>query len=286
MARPAMADSTGAVDRADVHPGGRGRALAGLSLDVGLPLAGYYTLHALGASDWTALLIATAAAGARLVVVAAWTRRVSWFAAVMLAVFGVGLGLSLLGGDPRLLLLKDSASTAALGLVFLASLLGDHPLTLAGAENWRPAQAPTLGRLYRDEPGVRRAFRISALGWAVGLLTEAAVRIPFVYLLPLPAAVGVSTALMIGALVAVAVWNGIYVTRAARDTPALSMLLPGGLAPPRGATRRTSTATARRQIHGGVSHGDVSDGGGSDEPEPEPGPADRRATDRRSSSTS
>lgn len=204
-----------------------GGALVGLGLDIGLPLAAYYTLHALGTSDWAALLAATAAAGVRLVAVALWTRRVSWFAAVMLGVFAVGLALAFVGGEPRFLLLKDSFTTATIGAVFLASLLSEHPLTLAGAQTWRPHQAQALDALYHTMPGVRRAFRISALGWGLGLGAEAVLRVPLIYVLPLHVAVGASTALMITTMVALAVWNAVYITRAARRDPALSVLLPG-----------------------------------------------------------
>lgn len=204
----------------------RGSALLGPAVDIGLPLVGYYALHALGTSDGVALLAATAAAGLRLVAVAAWTRRVSWFAAVMLGVFGVGLALALVGGDARFLLLKDSFTTAVIGAVFLASLLGEQPLTLAGAQSWRPHRASHLAAHYRAEPGVRRAFRVSALGWGLGLVAEAVVRVPLISLLPLDVAVGVSTALMISAMGGLAMWNAAYVIRAARRDPALSVLLP------------------------------------------------------------
>lgn len=224
---PTAASSSAPTGQAVIGSGRRGSALFGLALDIGLPLVGYYTLHALGASDWAALLAATAAAGVRLVAVAAWTRRVSWFAAVMLAVFGVGLALAFVGGEPRFLLLKDSFTTAMIGAVFLASLLGEHPMTLTGAQTWKPHQAQALDVLYRTEPDARRAFRISALGWGIGLVAEAALRIPLIYLLPLDIAVGVSTALMITAMVAIAVWNAVYITQAARRSPALSVLLPG-----------------------------------------------------------
>lgn len=219
-------------------PDRRGGALLGLAVDIGLPLIAYYTLHGLGASDWTALLAATAAAGVRLVVVAAVSRRVSWFAAIMLGIFGVGLALAFVGGDPRFLLLKDSFTTVVIGAVFLASLLGEHPLTLAGAQASRPHEARVIGELYRSEPGARRAFRTSALGWGLGMVAESVVRIPLIYLLPLSVAVGVSTALMITAMAGLVVWNAVYVARAARRDPALAVLLPGG--------RRTGTTTRSR----------------------------------------
>lgn len=76
------------------------RSYSGLLWDVGAPLVGYYALHALGASDWVALLVATVAAGLRMAWVAVRTREITWFAAVMLAVFGLGLVLAFVGGDP------------------------------------------------------------------------------------------------------------------------------------------------------------------------------------------
>jgi hypothetical protein len=154
------------------------------------------------------------------------SRHVTWFAAVMLAVFGAGAALTFTGGDARVLLLKDSATTAMIGAVFLVSLLGERPLTLSAAETWRPAQAQRLAELYRTEPAARRAFRVSALGWGAGLLGESALRVPLVYLLPVDVMVGLSTAMMIAAMAGLAGWNAVYITRAARRTPALSILLP------------------------------------------------------------
>lgn len=223
------ADAVGPDDDASERRG----AILGLVLDVGLPLTGYYLLHGLGASDWVALMVATAAAGLRLIAAAVWNRRVSWFAAVMLGVFGVGLGLAFIGGDARFLLLKDSVTTTVLGSVFLASLAGDHPLTLDGAQAWRPRRAEELVQLYRSEPAARRAFRVSTLGWGLGLLGEAISRIPVIYLLPVDVAVGVSTVWMILAIALIAGWNAVYIARAARRTPALALLIPGGPRPRR-----------------------------------------------------
>jgi hypothetical protein len=198
---------------------------------VGLPLIGYYTLHASGASDRAALLTATAAAGARLVWVAARTRHITWFASVMLAVFGIGAALTFTGGDARVLLLKDSATTAMIGVVFLVSLFSERPLTLSAAQTWRPRQARRLAHLYVAEPAARRAFRASAFGWGLGLLGEALLRVPLIFLLPVDVMVGLSTAMMIAAMAGLAVWNAAYITAAARRTPELSILLPAGRRP-------------------------------------------------------
>ncbi|KRF20620.1 hypothetical protein ASG90_18810 [Nocardioides sp. Soil797] len=219
-------DSSGApTAMAPPHRAG----VAGLLVDIALPLVAYYALHAAGTSDWAALLGATAAAGVRLVVVAIWRRETSWFSAIMLVVFGVGLALAFVGGDARFVLLKDSFTTVLLGAVFLGSLAGSRPLALAAAQASKPWQADELEELYRNEPSGRRAFRVSTFGWGLGLVAEAVVRVPLVYLLPVQVMVGLSTALMIGAMAGLAVWNIAYILHTVRHHPQLRILLPASM---------------------------------------------------------
>jgi len=191
------------------------RQFSGLFFDVGAPLVGYYALRLLGATDWVALLVATLVAGLRLVWVAARTRRVTWFAVVMLVVFGLGLALAFVDGDPRFLLVTDSFTTALVGLVFLASLLGGKPLTLSAFQTSQPHRAREMEEYYRTLPPVRHTFRVSAVVWGVGLLLLAIVRIPLIYLLPIDVMVGLSTALLVTVIVGLAIWNGWYGARTA-----------------------------------------------------------------------
>ena len=207
----AMEHETAAAD--EQRPAGL-KNFSGLLWDVGAPLVGYYALHLLGASDWVALLVATLAAGLRLVWVAVRSREITWFAAVMLAVFGLGLALAFVGGDPRFLLVKDSFGTALVGLVFLASLFSRKPLTLSAFQTWQPKEAAEMAGFYRTLPPIRRMFRRSAVVWGIGLLLEAIVRIPLIYLLPIDVMVGLSTAMMVTVIVGLSVWNGWYGKRA------------------------------------------------------------------------
>src|SRR5262245_62016267 len=85
--------------------------LRSLLWDVGLSLAAYFVAHRLGASDYVALLAGSVAALARMLYVAARARKFDMFAAVMLGVFLVGLGLSFLTGSPKFLLVKESFGT-------------------------------------------------------------------------------------------------------------------------------------------------------------------------------
>jgi hypothetical protein len=191
--------------------------LRGLLLDVGLPVIAYYALHLAGASDFTALLVASAVAGVRVLWTAVRQRRFNAFATVMLLVYGVGLVLALATGDARTLLLRDSFVTASVGLVFLVTAwIGSRPLTLAASESFAPGRAAEMAQEYATNPYFRRGHRLSSTVWGLGLIAEAVIRVPIVYLLPISVAVGLSEALLVIALVGLMVWNGWYVRRAQR----------------------------------------------------------------------
>lgn len=187
--------------------------LVGLLWDAGIPVIGFYFLRLQGASDWSALLAATLLAAGRVFWVALRTRRITWFAAVMMLVFGVGLGLAFLIGDPRLMLAKNSVVTALIGSLFLASLATRRPLTLIAFQTWRPSNAETLRQAYETDPVIRRAFQRAAWAWGIGMIAEAVMRIPLVYLMPLDAAVAASSALMLTVVGTLAAWTVVSTAR-------------------------------------------------------------------------
>jgi hypothetical protein len=188
----------------------------GLALDVGLPLAAYYGLHLLGVADWPALLAASGVAALRIAWDAVRRRRLNPFATVMLVVFGIGLVLSTVSGDARFLLLKDSITTGAVALVFLVTSVRGTPLTLAAMQSFAPHRAAALTQAYRDDPDVRRGVRRTSAVWGAGLLAEALVRVPLVFLLPVSVMVGLSTALFVATLTGLITWNAWFVARARR----------------------------------------------------------------------
>jgi hypothetical protein len=202
-----------ATDHVDA-PGPRAM-LRGLALDVGLPVLAYYLLHVLGASDWAALLAGSGVAAARIVGSAARTRRLNPFATVKLLVYGGGFALAFATGDPRTLLVRSSLITASVGTVFLVTAVrGRRPLTLAAMQSFAPGKAAEAQQEYDTDPDARRGHRVSSTVWGVGLIAEAIVRVPLVYLLPIEIGVGATEGLFIGTFVALMVWNGWYVARA------------------------------------------------------------------------
>lgn len=184
--------------------------------DVGLALAAYFVAHWLGASDYVALLAGSVVALLRVVYVAARTRKFDVFAAVMLGVFLVGLGLSFVTGDAKFLLVKESFGTGIAGLAFLVSCFVGRPLIYHAALRTKegdPAGIAEFEAKWADLPRFRRNFRIMSAVWGGGLLADAIVRIPLVLTLDTSAAVTASTALFVAAMVLMSVWNAAFIKR-------------------------------------------------------------------------
>jgi hypothetical protein len=197
------------------HSGPSGRLmLRGLAWDVGLPVAGYYALHLAGVSDLVALLVASLLAAVRIVWVAVRERELNPFATVMLVLFGLGLVLALVSGDPRFLLLMNSIVTGAIGLVFLGTTLFGTPLSLAASQSFQPARKAEIRQEYDTDPHVRHGHRLSSTVWGVGLILEALVRVPLVFLLPIDVMVGLGEVLTIATIAGLLAWNVWYVKRA------------------------------------------------------------------------
>jgi len=188
--------------------------LRGMAWDVGLPVVGYYALHLAGVSDLLALLVATVLAGVRIVWVAVRERELNPFATVMLVLFGLGMVLALVSGDPRFFLLKNSIVTGTIGLVFLGTTLFGTPLTLAASQSFQPDRKAEIRQAYETDPHVRHGHRVSSTVWGVGLVLEALVRVPLVFLLPIDVMVGLGEAMTIVVIGGLLAWNIWYVKRA------------------------------------------------------------------------
>lgn len=196
----------------------------GLLIDVGLPIIAYYVLRAVGASEWIALLAATGVAAGRIVWGIVTKREVNQFAAVMLLVYGLGLALALLTGDERILLLKGSLITGSIGAVFLITgIIGKRPLTLAASQSFQPGRAAEIAEEFRTEPPARRAHRLISCVWGAGLLAEAILRIPVVYLLPIDAGYLISELMLVAAFALLIGWTIWYMRKLGNnaDEPAV-----------------------------------------------------------------
>ncbi|GAB3566700.1 hypothetical protein GCM10027445_13960 [Amycolatopsis endophytica] len=159
-----------------------------LVIDAGVPVAMYYVLSGPGGMS---TLAALAWSSALPLVRTLWSLargRVNLLAVAILLVNVTGLALSLVVGDPRLMLAKDSAVTSVLGLAVLVSVALGRPLMTAGLKPWvtkgDPARVERWERLSGSSASFRNAERAFSRIWGAALLVECAVRLVGVCLLP------------------------------------------------------------------------------------------------------
>ncbi|GAA3622309.1 hypothetical protein GCM10022419_129950 [Nonomuraea rosea] len=185
-------------------------------VDIALPIIVYYVLQGFGVAPALALCAGGAVSGIGVVIGVVRRRRVDAVALIVLVLFALGLLTSLLTGDGRFVLVKDSLLTGVFGVAFLVSLVG-RPLVyfllmpVLTAKN--PASEPFWRQAWREGLAFRHAMRILALGWGLGLLADSVVRVLIVYLLPVDVAVVPAQVLLVVAVPALVAWSGWYAKR-------------------------------------------------------------------------
>jgi hypothetical protein len=107
-------------------------------------------------------------------------RRVDALSVMVVAGIVLSVAAMALGGSPRVLLLRESLVSGAIGVVFLLSLPMRRPLIfyLARATVAREMEggAAHFEALWRDRPTLATSMRLMTLVWGVGLTAETALR--------------------------------------------------------------------------------------------------------------
>ncbi|GJJ71072.1 hypothetical protein EMPS_03422 [Entomortierella parvispora] len=169
-------------------------------LDVVLPVILYYVLKS-HISTLAALLISSAPPALNTIFKIIVYRKVDPIGILVLFGFVLSAILSVVDGDPRVLLLRDSFVTGATGVIFMVSLIPlkigkfeVKPLT-AGVSAQMMAAAPKIRYFVEDKlveqtrsdfcwqwsHQYRRGMRASTLAWGVALLAEFALRLVFYF---------------------------------------------------------------------------------------------------------
>ncbi|MFF1698370.1 VC0807 family protein [Streptomyces sp. NPDC058257] len=191
LAATATSPSSTATSTTDTAAARRSRweSLKPLVLDAVVPTASYYLLSkGFGMGTMAALAWSSVVPAGR----TAWSvvkdRRVNGLAALILTANLVGLLLSLLAGDPRLMLAKDSGITATIGIVVLLSVGAGRPLMTAGLKPWvtkgNAARTGVWERLIAERGRFARMERMFSVMWGVALFGEAVARVVGAYTLP------------------------------------------------------------------------------------------------------
>jgi hypothetical protein len=180
--------------------------MAPIALDVGVPLAVYYGLHALGVGNTAALLAGGGVPVIRALVDLARRQRVDTLTVFMILIFVAGGLLALLSGNPRFLVAKESFGTGIGGLWIIWSAFTSRPLTYSTTRPFvTRGESAAMGVWDRlaDRPGkFRRILRNLALMWGIGLVIDCALRLIVAFTLPVSTAVGISGLILAGVIIA------------------------------------------------------------------------------------
>ncbi|MEU1334463.1 VC0807 family protein [Streptomyces sp. NPDC005865] len=215
------------IKRSTVSPSGAGagagagddarkariESLKPLVLDALVPTASYYLLSkgfgmgTLAALGWSSVVPAGRTAWGLVK-----ERRVNGLAALILTANVVGLLMSLIAGDPRLMLAKDSGITATVGIAVLLSVVAGRPLMTAALKPWvtkgDAARSAAWERLSAQRGPFARLERTFSVVWGVALFGEALLRVVGAYTLPVDTMVWLGGAIAAGVITLTAVAGG------------------------------------------------------------------------------
>ncbi|MEX3671964.1 VC0807 family protein [Paraburkholderia phenoliruptrix] len=138
-------------------------------------------------------------------------RRVDALSVMVVVGIVLSIGAMALGGSPRMLLLRESLVSGAIGIAFLLSLGLHRPLIfyLARATVAREMEggAERFETLWRERPAVASGMRLMTLVWGIGLTGEMALRAWLALNWPIERFLAVSPFIGYGIYGALALWT-------------------------------------------------------------------------------
>jgi hypothetical protein len=147
-------------------------------------------------------------------------RRADALSLTVLLGIVLSIGAMALGGDSRVLLMRESLVSGAIGVGFLASLLFRRPavfyLTRAFVAREMTDGAAHIERLFRERPNFARAMRILTATWGTGLACETLLRCWMAWHWPIERVLVISPVVGYGIFGALMVWTFWY-RRSLRD---------------------------------------------------------------------
>ena len=182
---------------------------APLIMDVAVPLGSYYLFRdAFGMSTFAALAWSSVVPAVRTVSSVVKERTVNGLAGLILVVNVVGLLLSFVSGDPRLMLAKDSGVSSTVGIGILVSVALGKPMMTAGLKPFlvkgdaakEAAWQRLLGGAAAASADFRRRERAFSVVWGVVLLTECVLRVVGAYTVPVDTMVWLGSVVLVAAI--------------------------------------------------------------------------------------
>lgn len=184
-----------------------------LAFTVAAPLITLALLEARGVPLVPALAASAAFPAGEVVFTLLHDRHVDALGILSFALIALGAITSLLGGDVRYALVKESAVTVVFAALCLGSLLREHPLMhYLGREFFSggdPARLSAWDERWDALP-FRLALRRITLVWGLASLAEAVLRVGLVFAIAPPVMVFLSPALAVVTTVSLIAWSIVY----------------------------------------------------------------------------
>ena len=143
-------------------------------------------------------------------------RHLDIIGAVVLIGIVVSIVATLVGGDPKLLLICESFVTGALGVVCLTSLVWPRPLMFYIGRQFSvgedPAKIAGFNALWQY-PRARHTFRVMTVVWAIGWIGEFVLRVVMVRRLSIPEVLAISPFVFNGITIGLIAWTIAYARR-------------------------------------------------------------------------
>ncbi|SDR99459.1 VC0807 family protein [Microlunatus soli] len=181
--------------------------------DIAVPAVIYFLLRAVDIAPAYALLAAAVYSIGRVGYVAIRRHRLNLVGCLVGAGVLIGGLLTLITGDPRFLMARESVVSGALGLILLVSWAIRRPAIFALVRTMnsdRPEAVGRLDQLWDGRPDFRHAMMVMTAVWGCVALAESVLRIVLVYLLPLDVMAAVSVALQLGSTALLICWTVWY----------------------------------------------------------------------------
>jgi len=178
---------------------------AGMALrivaNIGVPLALYYGLRAMGVGVYLAQIICTVVPAALTVRGLIRDRHADGLSIYMTTMLLLSLVISFISGSVRFLLAREGWLTGVTGLWFIASIWANRPLAYLYS---RPLIERITGpseyswdELWERLPKFRRIWKVTSAAWGVGLLADSVLRVLMAYRLPVDEVPALGTALYV-----------------------------------------------------------------------------------------
>jgi hypothetical protein len=193
--------------------------LPSILINGAVPLAIYLILKHYNYSDLIALSASVLFPVIGSVISIVRQHTLDLIAAIALVGIAVSIIAVFLGGDPKILLIRESFVTGALGIACFVSLLFPRPLMFYFGRYFATANDPAKRAKYNElwqYPYFRFVNRVITVVWGVSYAGEFILRVILVYTLPTAVVLAVSPIILGGLTILTIAWTFAYARRAAR----------------------------------------------------------------------